>query len=68
MGKPKPTLEALRAEVERQNKELAAFEAALEGVGAIEIPPAFFEAFDDACEVRRVAPASQVTFTYALRA
>jgi hypothetical protein len=51
----------LRAELARQDAELAAVTRQLdelaEGGVALDIPTEFFEAFDDVCEPRRTASA-----------
>ena len=47
----KPTLEDLKAEVQRQNEALADLASSLDGSPVI-VPPSFCEAFDEACEIR----------------
>lgn len=66
MGKPKPTLESLKAELQSQNETLAKLASSLDGRAGV-IPPAFFEAFDEACAVRRAPSLGAFTFTFSLR-
>ena len=63
----KPTLEDLKAEVQRQNEAFDALAGAIEDLDHFIVPPTFFADFDEACEVRR-SISSPITITFALRA
>lgn len=47
-----PTLEELRAELERQNEQLAEVEAAAKRLDAVDVPPTFWAEFEEACSVK----------------
>ena len=62
-------LTEIRAELERQDEELAEFQTALQRLDSVDVPPELLAQFEDACEARDDRPtALPATFPVGIRA